>query len=154
MTVLTGGDLSQQALIEHGLLGHLVDGLRAALDWQTDGDDFGRKLSTLRFIGQSFQRHLERLLALEEYDGYLDDVAAASPRLGRQVDALRAEHDGLREDTRRAVHRLEQVSPSDGAEFAAICDDLAGLRDRVQEHSRQEVVLLQEAFDRDIGGEG
>jgi hypothetical protein len=154
MTVLTGGDHSQQALIEHGLLRHLVDGLRATLAWQADGGDFGRKLSTLRFIGQSLQRHLEHLLALEENDGYLDGVAAVSPRLGRRVDALRAEHDGLRDATRRAVQRLGQVAPQDGAEFAAVCGDLANLLDRVEEHSRQEVALLQEAFDRDIGGEG
>jgi hypothetical protein len=154
MTVLIGGDLSQQALIEHDLLRHLVDGLRATLAWQTDGGDFTRKLSTVRFISQSFQRHLERLLALEESDGYLDDVAAISPRLGRQVDALRAEHDRLREAARRAVHRLEQVSSVDGAGFAGICDDLAALLDRVEGHSREEVMVLQETFDRDIGGEG
>ena len=64
MAVLTGSDQSQQAVIEHGLLRHLVDGLRAALDWQADGGDGARKLSTVRVIGQSFQRHLERLLAL------------------------------------------------------------------------------------------
>jgi hypothetical protein len=151
--LLTGSDLSQQAMIEHGLLRYLVDGLRVALGWQADGADCSRKLSTVRFISQSFQRHLERLLALEENDGYLDDVAALSPQLGRQVDALRGEHDRLREATRGAVRRLEQVPP-DGAAFAGICADLVAVLDRVEEHSRKEVKLLQEAFDRDIGGEG
>jgi hemerythrin-like domain-containing protein len=154
MTVLTSRDQSQQALIEHRLLRHLVDGLRATLEWQAAGDDFARKLSTLRFVSQSFQRHLERLLALEEYDGYLDDVAATTPQLARMVDALRRDHDQLRQATRRAVYRLEQVSSLDEAEFAGICDDLADLLDRVEAHSSKEVRLLQEAFHRDIGGEG
>ena len=152
MIVLTGSDQAQQALIEHGLLRHLVDGLQATLGWQASGGDFSRSLSTLRFISQSFQRHLERLLALEEYDGYLDEVAATSPHLARQVDALRGEHTWLRETTRRIVHRLD--CPPDEAEFAGICDDLAELLQRVEKHSRKEVTLLQETFDRDIGGEG
>jgi hypothetical protein len=154
MTLLTSDDLAQQALIENNLLGYLVAGLRAAVQWRVAGEDFSRKLSTLRFISRSFQRHLERLLDLEEFDGYLDEVAATSPQLGRQVDRLRGEHGWFREATRRAVHRLEQASPGDPAEFTGICADLAELLNRVGEHSRQEVRLLQEAFDRDIGGEG
>jgi hypothetical protein len=154
MTVLTSDDLSQQALIENDLLGYLVAGLRAAVQWRVAGEDFSRKLSTLRFISRSFRRHLERLLDLEEFDGYLDEVAARTPQLGRQVDRLRGQHAWFREATRRAVHRLEQASPADAVEFARICDALGGLLDRVEAHTRQEVRLLQEAFDRDIGGEG
>ena len=70
------------------------------------------------------------------------------------MDALRGEHDRLRQATRGAVRRLEQVPPPDGAAFAGICADLAAVLDRVEDHSRQEVKLLQEAFARDIGGEG
>jgi hypothetical protein len=70
------------------------------------------------------------------------------------VDRLRGEHGWFREATRRTVHRLEQASPTDAVEFASVCDDLVELLDRVEAHSRQEGRLLQEAFDRDIGGEG
>jgi hypothetical protein len=154
MSLLTSDDLSQQALIEHDLLGYLVAGLRAAVQWRVAGEDFSRKLSTLRFISRSFRRHLERVMDLEEFDGYLDEVAARSPQLGRQVDRLRGEHGWFREASRRSVHRLEQASPADAVEFARICDDLVELLDRVEAHSRKEMQLLLEAFDRDIGGEG
>ena len=46
-------------------------------------------MSTLRFITQSLQRHLERVLALEEYDGYMDLVLHESPRLSNTVAALK-----------------------------------------------------------------
>jgi hypothetical protein len=147
-------DVAEQILIEYGLLEHLVEGLRAALAWPVPGDDLTRKLSTIRFIAQSFGRHLERLLSLEEHDGYLTEVAATCPQLARQVDALGAEHDRLREAARRAVRRVEQCRPTDHAEFAAACDALTALLQQVEEHGRQEMSLLQEALHRDGGGEG
>jgi hypothetical protein len=154
MALQTGGDFTQQALLEHAMLRHLVEGLRATLDWRGQEDDGSRKVSTLRFFTQSFQRHLERLLALEEYDGYLAEVAAASPWLSRRVDGLRGEHEGLRQATRRVVHGLEQMSPPDPAGFVGLCVEVAALLERVEDHGRREMSLLQETFDRDIGGEG
>jgi hemerythrin-like domain-containing protein len=154
MALLTGSDITQQALIEHTMLRHLVEGLRAALEWRDQGDDYSRKVSTLRFFAQSFQRHLERLLALEEFDGYLDEVAANSPWLARQVERLRGDHGRLREATRRAVNDLEQVSPQEPVVFGTICAAVATLLEQVEKHSRKEMGLLQETFDRDIGGEG
>jgi hypothetical protein len=153
MSLHTGSDAAQQTLVENDLLQHLVDGLRSTLAWQVEGDVL-RKLSTLRFIAQCFQRHLERMMALEEHDGYMDEVALLSPRLARRVDVLRGEHGRLREGARRTVVRLEQVEPTDGPEFAAVCADLAVLVDEVEKHSRKEVALVQEAFARDSGGEG
>ena len=82
-------DIAQQTLLEHGMLNHLTDALRSVIDWKFQGDDFSRKLSTLRFIAQSFQRHLERLMALEEYDGYMDMVGGLSPHLGKDVQGRR-----------------------------------------------------------------
>jgi hypothetical protein len=63
-------DITQQTLLEQGMLYHLTDALRSVIDWKLHGADLSRKLSTLRFIAQSFQRHLERVMALEEYDGW------------------------------------------------------------------------------------
>jgi hypothetical protein len=63
---MTNQDIAQQISIEHGMLKHITDALRLALGWQMEGDDLSRKLSTVRFISQSLQRHLEHLMALEE----------------------------------------------------------------------------------------
>src|SRR4051812_6360907 len=98
-------DLAQQTAVEHTLLQYLMEGLRTTIAWQHQGDGV-RKLSTLRFIGQSFQRHLERLLALEECDGYMDLVLQRNPQLRKTVDALREEHEFFRQSVRRIVLRL------------------------------------------------
>jgi hypothetical protein len=151
---MTQDEVSQQTLIENGLLKGLVDGLRSTLGWQVQGTDCSRKLSTLRFMAECFQRHLERMMSLEEFDGYMAHVMEISPYLSRRVEALRGEHGLLRETARHVLHRLEQVSPSDPATFADVCDELRGLLEKVETHSRKEVHLVQEACTRDSGGEG
>src|SRR5262249_62335028 len=104
--------VAQQMQVEHGLLQHLIQGLRATAAWPVPGPDASRKLSTLRFVAGSFQRHLERLLALEEYDGYMGLVRATSPRLGRTADALRVEHEHFRSEAWRGAQGGERLPAS------------------------------------------
>jgi hypothetical protein len=147
-------DVARQTQVEHEMLKLIMEGLRVTAGWQVHGPDASRKLSTLRFIAQSFQRHLERLLDLEEHDGYMDLLATCEPRLGRAADALRAEHDHFRTEARQVAHRLGQLTATDPAALGGVCDDLLALLRRVEEHSGKEIHLLQEAFGRDGGGEG
>jgi hemerythrin-like domain-containing protein len=148
-------DVAQQTLLEHALLKHVTEALRVSAGWSAEGDDLSRNLSTLRFIAGSFQRHLERLMALEEHDGYMDVVVSASPRLAKTVDALREEHGQFRGAVRRITQRLEQVSATDHAAFAAARDELLGFLDRVDRHGDKESKLIHEALARDAeGGEG
>jgi hypothetical protein len=147
-------DVAHQTQVEHEMLGHIIEGLRVTAGWQPHGPDGSRKLSTLRFIAQSFQRHLERLLALEEHDGYMDHLSGCDPRLGRAADALRAEHDCFRTEARRVADRLGRLPATDPAALAGVCDDLLALLGRIEAHSSKEIHLLQEAFGRDGGGEG
>src|SRR5215831_1572861 len=100
-------DIAEQIRFEQELLRHVMEGLRLSTTWQVRGPDASRKLSSLRFVTSSFQRHLERLLALEEDDGFLDREVAGAPHLGRAEAALRAEHDGFRREARRVVQQLE-----------------------------------------------
>jgi hemerythrin-like domain-containing protein len=148
-------NVAQQMQVEHGLLQNLIQGLRSTVAWQVPGPDASRKLSTLRFIAQSFQRHLERLLAMEEYDGYMGLVRASCPRLGRATDALKAEHEDFRTEARRIAQRLERLPSTDLAALGQVCADLLALLGQVEGHSRKEMALLQEAFAQDErGGEG
>jgi hemerythrin-like domain-containing protein len=151
---MTNQDIAQQISIEHGMLKNITDALRLALGWQMQGDDLSRKLSTVRFISQSLQRHLEHLMGLEEYDGYMDMVAESTPHLARRVDGLRNEHDQLRRMVNRVVPRLERASHSDHEEVDKLCAELVGLVDKLDEHNKKETALLQEALGRDGGGEG
>jgi len=151
---MTHMDFAQQTSVEHTMLKCLVDSLRATMGWKVAGNDFSRKLSTLRFISHSLQRHLEHLLALEEFDGYMDQVMQSCPQLGKTVDALRQQHETFRHSVRRLVHRLEQTSSTDLASFDGLCEELSVLLDQLEEHNKKEIDLMQEAAEREDGGEG
>lgn len=147
-------DIAHQTLVENGLVKHLTDGLRSTIEWRIQGDNPARKLASLRFIAQSFQRHLEHLMSLEENDGYMDLVRETAPQLSKKVACLEREHDELRNDLRRIMHRLDQVSATEAAQLEEVGDDLLFYIHRLEDHNDREVGILQEAFERDGGGEG
>jgi hypothetical protein len=147
-------EVARQTQVEHEMLKHIMEGLRLAAGRPVPGPDGSRKLSTLRFVAQSFQRHLEHVLALEEYDGYMDLVLASAPWLGRATEALRAEHDLFRTEARRLVQRLERLRATDVAAQGKLGDDLLVLLGKIEGHNGKEVALIQEAVGRDGGGEG
>jgi hypothetical protein len=153
-TLANHRDIAQQTVIENGLLKNLIEGLRAALAWQVQGEDFSRKLSTVLFIARSFQRHLERLMTLEEVDGYMDIVLEAKPSLARAVDSLRRDHDRFRRTARRLVHQIERVPASDFTGFVDACADWGDFLRTLDRHNKREARLFQEAFEREEGGEG
>jgi hemerythrin-like domain-containing protein len=144
----------KQAAVEHEALRHIIGGLRTVLDWKPTTDDLARKLSSLRFIAQSFQRHLERLMALKEQDGYMTDAVEQMPALAEKVQALLRDHDEFEETLHRLVLRLEHLSPSDKPKFDAVCRDMEELLVKLEDHHRREADLMQEAFQRDVGGQG
>jgi hypothetical protein len=147
-------EIAEQTRVENGMLKYLVEGLRMALAWKVHGADFSRKLSTMRFITQSFQRHLEHMMTLEEKNGYMDMVLTSAPQLGRSVDALRKDHEWFRSSLGGIVNRLERVSSTDTASFADISQDLHNVLHKLDEHSKKEADLVLEAIERDEGGEG
>ena len=151
---MSNQDIAQQISIENGMLKHITEALRLAVGWQIHEADLSRKLSTVRFISQSLQRHLEHLMALEEYDGYMDMVVEQTPHLARRVDVLRSEHDQLRRVVNRIVPRLERASHSDRDDVDKLCEEVIRLLDKLDEHNKKETALLQEALARDGGGEG
>ncbi|HTU25183.1 MAG TPA: hemerythrin domain-containing protein [Pirellulales bacterium] len=144
--------ISEQMLIEHEMLSHLESALRALLQWTSRGQDLSRKLSSLRFMTESFQRHLERLMALEEDDGYMEVVRECRPEFTPQVEALRTEHDDFRRRLRRAAARLERLSSNDVEHCEQVSQELNALLEQVDAHSRKEVDLLQKSLLQEEGG--
>ena len=147
-------DLQQQVSIEQETLGHVVSALRTTIGWESGEGDFSRKLSSLRFVCESFQRHVKRLFRLEQAEGYMTEVLDIRPELSDEVRALRAEHLEFRKGVRGILARLAEVEPNDQATFSKINEDLVALLDRLEKHHRKEIRLLQEALLRDAGGEG
>lgn len=144
--------ISQQMMIEYELLAHLESALRNILQWTSHRQDLPRKLSSLRFMTQAFQRHLERLMTLEEHDGYMEVVTESRPTLSPKVEALRAEHDTFRTALRRISARLERLTPEDPLPIGKLSDDLGSLLSQVEEHGRKEVDLLQVSLVQEDGG--
>ena len=144
--------LLQQTKIESQVLEHVTRGLESALGWVVAGDDYSRKLSSVRFITELYQRHLERLFALEEIDGYMEIVGELNPELTSQVDNLKQEHEQFRAAVRKIVVRLD--SPLNRPDFDATCAKLRQTINQVLQHIRRESELLFVSMQRDIGGEG
>jgi hemerythrin-like domain-containing protein len=146
--------IEEQVMIEHETLAHVVSALRTTVSWKITGSDISRKLSSLRFVAESFDRHLRRLLELEEADGYMKVVITERPEMTDTVRALRSEHVEFRTAVKDLLNRLHKVEPTDLRSFAVISDDLSGLLDKLDEHHHKEQGLLQEALLQDEGGEG
>jgi len=147
-------EISRQVLVEHQILNHVIAALRATLAWRQQGNDFSRKLESLRFVGKSFKRHLKHLMDLEEKDGYMAVVLASRPELADVVAALERDHERFRKSLRRILVRLRRVSSTDQETFGAASSDLAALLDELDAHGKRETDLPQEALLTDEGGEG
>ena len=145
---------ASQCLMEHQILQHVKDALRITLGWETESVGLPRKLSSVQFTLQSLRRHLERVMNLEEEDGYMVVVGEVKPNLYQQALSLRKEHRELRDSLARIVPKLERITPRDEEPFNEACSSLAALLDRIDRHDRQETELLQTALYDEIGGEG
>ncbi|HEX7447748.1 MAG TPA: hemerythrin domain-containing protein [Pirellulales bacterium] len=146
-------EIAQQAAIEHEMLKHIAAALRATMQMKS-GDDFSRKLSGLRFICQSFQRHLEHVMALEEFDGYMNVVTESYPQWSERTVKLRTEHDRFRDVLGGLNYRLERTTPDNPEAFQRLCRELGELLEQINDHNQRETALIQEAFLYDVGGEG
>jgi hemerythrin-like domain-containing protein len=147
-------EIAKQAAIEHEMLKHIAAALRATMQWEPTGDDISRKLGSLRFISQSFRRHLDHVMALEEFDGYMNVVTESYPEYTERTEKLRCDHDRFRVTLGRISYRLERISPADVAGFQETCASLAKLLEEINDHNQRETELIQEAFFDDVGGEG
>lgn len=146
--------IAQQTQMETEALEHVTRALEVAIAWVVEGDDFSRKLSSVRFATELFQRQIERLFALEELDGYMEGVCQLHPEWTDQVDDLKRDHEQFRAVVRKLVLRLDRASPTDLAKLDAICEELQDVIQRVLEHSHQESEMFVESLLRDTGGEG
>jgi hemerythrin-like domain-containing protein len=141
-------------LMEHQILQHVKDALRITLGWDVRSVGLARKVSSVQFTMQSLRRHLERVMGLEEEDGYMSSVRELKPNLYDRAANLRLEHQEFRRTLEELTPALDKVNPRDDARFEEVCCDLTAFLARIDRHDKQETQLLQQAFYDDIGGEG
>lgn len=145
---------AEHCLVEHRALTHIKSALRVTLDWKAPEVGVPRKMSSVRFTLQSFRRHLERLMNLEEQDGYLVIVAECKPHWSPQVESLRAEHDQIRAALRDLDPEIQSLPPHDQDCLNRVCREINTLLRRIDRHNKRESRLLQDALTLDEGGQG
>ncbi len=142
------------AWMEHQILDHVKQALRVTLGWQVPSVGMPRKLSSLQFTLKSFQRHLERLMDIEEEDGYMVLVAETKPNLSARLAELEQDHDRFRREIRHLLPEVESLSEYQSEEFEQVCSEISDLLEKVDHHDTEEIELLQETLLYDEGGEG
>jgi hypothetical protein len=147
-------DLSQasQTWMEHQLLEHIKRALRVTIEWHAPAISYPRKRQSVTFAFESFARHLERLMSIEEEDGYMQMVADAKPHKAKAIVTLRADHARMRRQVERLAADLAKLDDCQQPEFERICSDIGRLLDSTDEHDRAEIDLLQDALLMDEGG--
>jgi hypothetical protein len=140
--------------MEHQILHHIKQALRVTLDWQAPVVSMPRKLSSLQFTIKSFQRHLDRVISLEEDGGYMAHVLDARPYFQDRIDQLASDHGRFRSRLRKLIPELNDINEWDEPRFNEACDDLRTLLEEVDQHDAQEIELIQESLLFDDGGEG
>ena len=139
--------------MEHEILQHVKAALRVTIDWKAPSVSLPRKISSVRFTLKSFNRHIERLMALEEEGGYLSALVDQKPHLQDRVDKLAGDHARLRARIRRIVPALEELNEWQEMDFDRACEEIRAMLAEVDRHDAQEIELLQELCS-DVGGEG
>ena len=146
--------VAEQAVVEHQALQHVKDALRVALSWPSSQENVARKLSSVRFMAQSLERHMHRMMALEEDGGYMEEVLQQQPALKSRIEPLEHEHQQFRADLDSVMRSLAAATAGDTRALDASCSSLQSLLARVDVHDRTECELLQAVLMQDEGGEG
>lgn len=147
-------EIAKQVEVELALLANIEKSLCIALDWKTEDGRNVRKLSTLRFVARSFERHLAHLRVLSDYGGYMHLVTDRKPQLVAAAQRLKESRSALQMALERINVRLEHLSPSDTPAVDDICADLERYLGELDQHRRQELELFQHSFTQEQGGSG
>src|SRR3990172_9682711 len=146
MAALQKNSAASTACMEHQVLEHIKQALRVTINWQAPVVSMPRKLSSLQFTIKSFQRHLERVISIEEEGGYMADVVVAKPYFQDRIDQLESDHARFRDRLRKLLSELNDIQEWEEPRFDQVCDGLRKLLDEVDRHDAHEVELLQETL--------
>ncbi len=146
--------IHQQIQIEQDLLRHVVDALRAAVNWSAVDEGVTRKISTVRFLAETLQRHTQRLWAIHEYDGYMSFIIQTAPEMTHTVEGLKREHEKFRQRVQQLVLRLEKTSDTNERSVSDAIDLTRKVLDEYETLNADELKLILDTFLRDTGGEG
>ncbi len=141
--------------VEYQTLSSIKDALRLTVRWQVPCAAIDQKLSSVRFTLKSLQRHLARLMDLEEADGYLSEIVRDhNPNLDGRMQFLLEEHERFRNLLPRLIEQADTVPQTEIEAVERLCETVTQLLEQIEAHERAESELLQLAMLVDEGGEG
>ena len=126
--------LSEQARVEFAILLGTEEALRAAFNWFVQPGLLIHKISTLRFLANSFGHHLTRIIAIADHGSSLHRDSEPDPYMISNIQDLRFVLHSFRSEVENAVVRLDFLSPSDKVEFAKICAEFEVVLDDFRFH--------------------
>ncbi|GMU35423.1 MAG: hypothetical protein AMXMBFR20_32950 [Planctomycetia bacterium] len=147
-------DIAKQFHVEIALLVNIEKAIRFTLDWDSGNHETVRKLSTLRFATQTFERHLARVRALSEHGGYMHLITDKKPRLANEVMELKSVRDELQDQFERLIVALEHLSAGNPARLEEICSDYRSFLEALDLHGQNERELFHRACFEELGGSG
>lgn len=142
------------ACMEHQVFEHVKQALLVTLNWDAPSVSMPRKLSSLQFTIKSFQRHLERVLSIEEEGGYMADAMDIKPYFQDRVEQLAKDHAQIRDRLKTLLPQLADTKEWEEPRFEQVCENLRELIADLDRHNEREIELLQESTCTDDGGEG
>lgn len=154
MATLQDTSTLSTAAMEHKILEHVKRAMRVTLDWRAPEVSMPRKISSLRFTIRSLQRHLERVMSIEEEGGYMAEVLDLKPHLENRLACLAGDHNRFRSRLGLLLPELDSLNEWEEANYYQVCDELRELLDDLDRHDRDEIDLLQESLMEVEGGEG
>lgn len=146
--------LADASRMEHEVLDHVKQALRVTLEWKAPAVGMPRKMSSLRFVAKSFCRHLQRMIDLEEQDGYMAVVAEWKPNLDARIRRLQRDHGSIRKQISDIEPEIDAITEYQLEHFNKVCRQIVSLLEEVDRHDEEEIDLLQESLLTDEGGEG
>ena len=145
---------------EANILRSVRGALERALGWDVASTGFTQKLCSVHFALKSLDRHVQRMMELEERGGYMAVVGDTKPNLRDRAELLQAEHEMLRERFGQVMTAFEPLprvvalNTSQQDRFVQLCDELDMLLQDLDHHEAREAELLQDVLLYDEGGEG
>jgi iron-sulfur cluster repair protein YtfE (RIC family) len=131
--------------MEQQALANFTSELRGTLGWIHPSPDLSRRVQSLLFVAQAFQRHLKHLMTLEEED-YKSLVSESAPSLSPLIEELQNEHRQIQKRLRQIMTRLRRIPPNDCETFAKISDDFTAVLEDLDRHNAKELALLEAAL--------
>jgi hypothetical protein len=143
----------ERLVCESDAVHNLKSALRAAISWDAQSVGMQRKVQGVRFVIEALERHMRKLMDLEEREGCLAWIGDCKPNLQSLAAALCAEHDRFRMRLKEIVPRWEAAVLMQADEFNELCDNVRSFLASVERHEARERDLMYSALCDDDGGE-